>query len=115
MGGPATSNQLVEDEDENWVWSGTEVLRPTPDRALVRLSRGGADAVVVREFDLQERRFFQGGFELPEAKTWVSWIDIDQIFAGTDLGPGSLTSSGYPRTVRRWRRGTRSASTSARS
>ncbi|MER6529595.1 prolyl oligopeptidase family serine peptidase [Streptomyces sp. NPDC001508] len=103
-------DQLAVDEDENWVWSGTEVLRPSLERALVMLSRGGADAVVVREFDLRERWFVQGGFELPEAKTWVSWIDIDEIFVGTDLGPGSLTSSGYPRSVRRWRRGTPLAS-----
>jgi prolyl oligopeptidase len=96
---------LAEAEKENWVWAGAELL-PDGDRALIRLSRGGADATVVREFDLGEKRFVEGGFALPEAKSWVSWRSPDEIFVGTDFGPGSLTSSGYPRTARLWRRGT---------
>ncbi|MDI6098165.1 prolyl oligopeptidase family serine peptidase [Actinoplanes sp. NEAU-A12] len=97
---------LNEAEGENWTWSDVAVLRPGYDRCLVLLSRGGADAVVVREFDLRERVFVEDGFTLPEAKTSVSWIDADHIFVGTDFGPGSMTSSGYPRVVKRWRRGT---------
>ena len=27
------------------------------------------------------------------------------MLVGTDFGPGSLTESGYPRIVKRWRRG----------
>ena len=46
------------------------------------------------------------GFALPEAKSNVNWIDQDRVFVGTDFGPGSLTSSGYPRVVKEWRRGT---------
>jgi prolyl oligopeptidase len=61
---------------------------------------------VVREFDLVKKAFVPGGFVLPEAKSWVSWRDLDTLFLGTDLGPGTLTTSGYPRQVRRWRRGT---------
>jgi prolyl oligopeptidase len=97
---------LNEVEGENWVWSGATVLRPSQERCLVRLSRGGADAAVVREFDLRGRVFVEGGFTLPEAKSEVGWIDADHIFVATDFGPGSLTSSGYPRVVKRWRRGT---------
>ncbi|MET9725524.1 prolyl oligopeptidase family serine peptidase [Streptomyces zaomyceticus] len=97
---------LAADEDEKWVWDGARVLRPTYDRALVRLSRDGGDAVVVREFDLETREFVADGFRLPEAKTRIGWVDQDTVLVGTDLGPGSLTDSGYPRTVRRWRRGT---------
>src|SRR5215467_5477210 len=98
---------LAQKEDENWVWQGAIALRPGGYRlALVQLSRGGADASVVREFDVAERNFVSGGFEVPEAKTDVGWIDADQIYVGTDFGPGSLTSSGYPRVVRQWRRGT---------
>jgi prolyl oligopeptidase len=98
---------LGEREGESWVWQGASVLRPGGHRlALVELSRGGADATVVREFDIAERRFVENGFTLPEAKTSVGWIDADQIYVGTDFGPGSLTSSGYPRIVRQWRRGT---------
>ncbi|GAA1877581.1 prolyl oligopeptidase family serine peptidase [Asanoa iriomotensis] len=93
-------------EGENWVWGGATVLRPGYDRCLVSLSRGGADAVVVREFDLRGRVFVDGGFTLPEAKSDVGWIDADHIYVGTDFGPGTLTASGYPRVVKRWRRGT---------
>lgn len=98
---------LAEQEGENWVWQGAAALRAGDYRlALVELSRGGADASVVREFDLAERRFVTDGFQLPEAKTDVGWIDADNIYVGTDFGPGSLTSSGYPRLVKQWRRGT---------
>ncbi|MEU4240924.1 prolyl oligopeptidase family serine peptidase [Actinoplanes sp. NPDC026619] len=93
-------------EGENWTWSGVTVLRPDYDRCLISLSRGGADAVVVREFDLRDRVFVAGGFTLPEAKSGVSWIDADHIYVSTDFGPGSMTSSGYPRLVKCWRRGT---------
>ncbi|MEU1985914.1 prolyl oligopeptidase family serine peptidase [Nocardia sp. NPDC019395] len=96
-------------EDENWVWGGAAVLRPEQSRALISLSRGGADAKVVREFDIEAREFVApeaGGYFLPEAKSQVSWIDIDSVYVGTDFGPGSLTDSGYPRIAKRWRRGT---------
>ncbi|WP_307803904.1 prolyl oligopeptidase family serine peptidase [Micromonospora echinofusca] len=97
---------LAAAEGENWVFSGVAMLRPGYRRCLVSLSRGGADATVVREFDVAQRAFVPDGFHLPEAKTTVDWIDEDHIYVGTDFGPGSLTSSGYPRVVRRWRRGT---------
>ena len=51
-------------EGERWVFAGAPGLVPGYDRALVCLSRGGADAVVVREFDLVARRFVEGGFAL---------------------------------------------------
>ncbi|GLZ38673.1 prolyl oligopeptidase family serine peptidase [Actinokineospora sp. NBRC 105648] len=97
---------LAEQEGENWVWKGSAVLRPDYHLALVELSRGGADATVVREFDLRTLEFVADGFTLPEAKTQVSWIDEDQIYVGTDFGEGSLTTSGYARVVKVWRRGT---------
>ncbi|MFK3982430.1 prolyl oligopeptidase family protein [Micromonospora sp. NPDC050397] len=99
-------DELARQENENWVWQGASLLRPDYRRALVSLSRGGSDAVVVREFDLAERAFVTDGFTLPEAKSDVDWIDVDQVYVGTDFGPGSLTDSGYPRQVKRWRRGT---------
>ncbi|MGW5346624.1 prolyl oligopeptidase family serine peptidase [Streptomyces sp. NPDC004050] len=97
---------LAAADGEEWVWAGAAVRYPDYRRALVMLSRDGSDAVVVREFDLEERAFVAGGFEVAEAKTRVAWIDEDTVFIGADLGPDSLTASGYPRTVRRWRRGT---------
>ena len=88
---------LAKAEDESWVWQGATVLRPDYRRALIELSRGGADATVVREFDLETKSFVEDGFTLPEAKSRVGWIDEDRIYVGTDFGAGSLTVSGYPR------------------
>ncbi|MFO0583722.1 MAG: prolyl oligopeptidase family serine peptidase [Anaeromyxobacter sp.] len=93
-------------EQENWVWHGATCLRPGFRRCLLSLSRGGGDASVVREFDLVTKAFVKDGFALPEAKSRVSWAGPDELLVGTDFGPGSLTSSGYPRVVKRWRRGT---------
>jgi len=92
-------------EKENWVWAGADCLGPQYRRCLLALSRGGADATVVREFDLVDKRFVEGGFVVPEAKTQVEWLDADTVYVGTDFGPGSLTDSGYARVFKRWRRG----------
>jgi prolyl oligopeptidase len=97
---------LNAEEHENWVWHGAEVLKPDEKRCLIALSRGGADADVVREFDLTTRSFIAGGYALREAKSDVSWRGVDSIYVGTDFGPGSLTKSGYPRVVKEWTRGT---------
>ena len=98
-------DELSRADDQNWVWAGAVVIEPEFTRALVNLSRGGADAVVVREFDMETREFVVDGFELPEAKTQIGWDDPDTVLVGTDFGPDSLTESGYPRIVKRWRRG----------
>jgi prolyl oligopeptidase len=96
---------LADADDENWVWAGADVIEPDHTLALISLSRGGSDAAIVREFDMRTREFVSGGFELPEAKTQISWEDEDTVLLGTDFGEGSLTESGYPRLVKRWRRG----------
>jgi prolyl oligopeptidase len=95
-------------EKENWTWQGMQCLGPENRRCLVSLARGGADATVVREFDTVTKRFVEGdrAFVLPEAKSELDWIDVDTVYVATDFGPGSMTESGYPRIVKRWRRGT---------
>lgn len=97
---------LSKKENENWVWHGNDCLKPEYRRCLVSLSRGGADADVKREFDIETMAFVEAGFSLPEAKSSVSWIDADSLYVGTDFGAGSMTESGYPRIVKRWQRGT---------
>jgi len=97
---------LAEAEGENWVWKGATCLPPEDRHCLVSLSRGGADASVVREFDTVTRVFADDGFALPEAKSRAAWKDVDTLWVGTDFGEGSLTDSGYPRTAREWTRGT---------
>jgi prolyl oligopeptidase len=98
-------------EGENWVWHGSSCLRPEkkgdPYRhCLVSLSRGGADADVTREFDLVSKQWVKDGYFRPEAKGGLSWIDRDTVYVNTDFGDGSMTSSGYPRIVKEWKRGT---------
>ena len=97
-------------EKETWVWGGADCLAPEYRRCMVSLSRGGADAKVIREFDTQTKSFVAGGFAIPEAKTDLEWQDADTLLIGSDFGPGSLTDSGYPRVIKRWKRGTPLAS-----
>jgi prolyl oligopeptidase len=93
-------------EGENWVWHGANCLRPQYTRCLIALSRGGADADVTREFDIARKEWIKDGFFRPEAKGGVGWIDQDNVFVYTDFGDGTMTTSGYPRVVKRWKRGT---------
>jgi prolyl oligopeptidase len=97
-------DKLALDEHENWVWKGADCT-PSLRRCLVTLSRGGGDAAVVREFDPDAKAFAKDGFELAEAKSSITWLDEDAVVFGTDFGPGSMTSSGYPRIVKVWKRG----------
>ena len=97
---------LATSEGENWVFQGAQFLRPEYQRCLISLSRGGADATVTREFDVIDKAFVADGFQLPEAKGGAGWIDRDTVFVSTDFGPGSMTTSGYPRIAKRWTRGT---------
>ncbi len=93
-------------EGENWVWHGADCLKPEYQRCLVALSRGGADADVTREFDLSTKTWIKDGFFRAEAKGALGWIDRDTVYVYTDFGAGSMTSSGYPRVVKEWKRGT---------
>lgn len=93
-------------EGENWVWHGANCLRPQYTRCLIALSRGGADADVTREFDVARKEWIKDGFFRPEAKGGLGWIDQDNVFVYTDFGDGTMTTSGYPRVVKRWKRGT---------
>ncbi len=108
---------LADAEETSWVWHGASLLRPTPEqleagepwrRALIDLSVAGSDADVTREFDVVDKTFVPApeGFERAEAKGGLAWADEDTVYVFTDLGPGTTTTSGYPRTVRLWRRGT---------
>lgn len=99
-------DQLSKVENENWVWKGANCLYPDYERCLLSLSRGGADAVVIREFDVASGAFVQGGFELKESKGSAAWIDVNTLLVQSNFGAGSQTQSGYPRIVKEWKRGT---------
>jgi prolyl oligopeptidase len=100
-------DKLSKDEKENWVWRGASCLPPDYELCLISLSRGGKDAKVVREYDLNKKEFVKNGFFLPEAKTSAAWIDRNSLYVGTEYGPESLTISGYARTVKKLQRGTK--------
>jgi prolyl oligopeptidase len=104
-----------EADETRWALSDFDMLYPTWDRALVLLSPGGSDALIVREFDIESKRFVDDGFALPEVgKHDVSWIDRDTLYVGWDdskinANSDSLTTSGLPRVARKWQRGTKLA------
>ncbi|WP_245283369.1 hypothetical protein [Bradyrhizobium sp. WSM2793] len=80
-------------ENKNWVYKGHSCLGR---RCLVKLSDGGKDAVSIREFDSEAKSFVAGGFQLPEGKQSVSWIDRDTVLVARDWGEGTTTEAGYP-------------------
>ena len=96
---------LAAAEGANWVYKGADCLQPEERYCLVSLSDGGKDAVTIREYDTVERRWVEDGFSLPESKGGATWIDRDTLLIARDFGEGSLTTSGYPMTVRRLKRG----------
>lgn len=97
---------LAKAENAKWAFRGVSCLPPAHRTCLVNLSRGGADAVEVREFDTEARQFVKGGFFLPEAKQGTAWVDANTLLVATNFGEGSLTTSGYARIVKLWKRGT---------
>jgi prolyl oligopeptidase len=102
---------LAREENRDWVWQGAGTVPGTHDRAMLRLSDGGGDAVALREYDLPTRRFVppgpaEDGFALPGCKADAAWLDRDTLLLSAALGEGMATRSGYARTVRLWRRGT---------
>lgn len=98
-------DKLSEKDDIKWVFKGATGLYPEYKKFLVSLSKGGGDAVIVKEFDVDSKSFIENGFYLPEAKGGASWIDENSLMVSTDFGDG-MTTSGYPKQVKIWKRGT---------
>ncbi|SDM66937.1 prolyl oligopeptidase family serine peptidase [Actinomyces ruminicola] len=95
------------------VWGGAQVLTTGPRagrRALVTLSPGGGDASLTVEYDLHSRSFISpadGGLVRPLSKGSMTWGDDagEAAIVSADFGPDTLSGAGYPRQVRRLRRG----------
>ena len=87
---------------EEWAWRGVANGRD-PTRVMVHLAQGGSDVGVHREFDLDALSFVRNGFETPPSRGHVEWQDANTLLAMLST-PGHATSSGWPATVRRWRR-----------
>ncbi|MDZ7345062.1 MAG: S9 family peptidase, partial [candidate division KSB1 bacterium] len=99
-------DRLSEKENEKWAYKGASFLYPQFDLCMINLSRGGSDAVEIREFDLKKKAFVENGFYVSEAKGAVSWIDRNTLLVSTNFGEGTTTTSGYPRLTKIWNRGT---------
>lgn len=96
---------LTKAENANWVFKGSSCLQPEEKICLVSLSNGGKDAVEVREFDAKSKAFVPGGFRLSDGKQSADWLDADTLYVARDWGPGTMTESGYPFVVKKWKRG----------
>ena len=91
-------DELAEKDGISWVYKGGSPLSRAKDptdgkkvtRTLISLSRGGSDAVHVKEFDWIKNDFVgpdEDGFVLPEAKSRASYKSRDVLTVGTDLDP----------------------------
>ncbi|MFK8011575.1 MAG: prolyl oligopeptidase family protein [Marinicellaceae bacterium] len=94
------------DKNKNYDYHGMNCLPPEGTDCMVFLSPSGGDAAEIREFDLNTLKWVNNGFELPLAKSQVTWVDKDTLYVGTDFGKDSMTDSGYPRVIKKWQRGT---------
>jgi prolyl oligopeptidase len=96
---------LGKQDNQKWVAEGRACVYPGNELCLIRLSAGGEDAATMREFNLKTGQFVPGGFVLPRSKQYVTWEDKDTLLVARDWGAGSMTKSGYPFVVKRWKRG----------
>jgi prolyl oligopeptidase len=97
---------LSEKDGIKWVYKESNGLYPDYNRFLVQLSNGGSDAVVVKEFDVNKKEFIESGFFIDEARSGASYVDENTLMVTTDFGEGTMTTSGLPRQVKLWKRGT---------
>ncbi|NWG92815.1 MAG: S9 family peptidase, partial [Parvularculaceae bacterium] len=98
-------DRLAADEGRNWISGTIACLSPAYVHCMIELSDGGKDAGLWREFNTETKSFVDGGFALQEGKSNLAWVDENTLLVGADLGPGSLTTSGYPKALRLWKRG----------
>jgi prolyl oligopeptidase len=99
-------DELAKEDKQSWVFSGAVVHYPDKERCMLRLSPGGSDAGVWREFDLKSKAFVTDGFQLPEAKSSLAWLDRDTLLVQAAFDAEGSTASGYGRQLKRWQRGT---------
>lgn len=91
-------------DNQKWVFHDFEIS-PNKKRALVSLSPGGLDADIVREYCLETKSFLTDGFSLELSKGNATWNSDNELLVMRVFGEDSVTSCGYPRTLRKWKRG----------
>ncbi len=98
---------LSKKDNVKWVYKGSNGFYPKYDRFLVNLSKGGGDAIVIKEFDMTKKTFVEEGFSMDESKGGASYLDENTLIVARDFGDGTMTTSGYARQVKLWTRGTK--------
>lgn len=71
----------------------------SPERVLITLSAGGADAAYTLEFDLSTQSLVAGGFHFPLGKNHIAWRDENSVWVCPAWDARQCTQSGYPRQV----------------
>ena len=87
---------LGKEEKENWVWHGAQALKPDYKLALISLSRGGADASVIREFDLDGEDFPRGRIHAARSEEPGRVARPRQRVRGNGFRPGLADRVGLP-------------------
>lgn len=99
-------DEISKKDNIKWVYKGSNGLYPSYSRFLISLSNGGADAVCIKEFDVNKKQFIENGFNIDESKGGASFVDENTVLVSSNFGEGTMTSSGYPRQTKLWKRGT---------
>ena len=102
-------DELAQNENEDWFVQRSKMIPECPDRAIIRLNRGGTDASVLREYDIAEKRFIppeENGFFIEQSKSQTAWINPNELLVASTLEDDHKTKSGYPRIIKFWKRGT---------
>ena len=98
-------DKMSKKDNIKWVFKGSTGLYPSFKRFLISLSNGGGDAVYIKEFDVEKKQFVKNGFNIDESKGSASYVDENTLCVSSDFGEGTMTSSGYPRQTKIWKRG----------
>lgn len=88
-------DQLAVREGKDWLLNATAAPPGNHSRWMLSLSRGGSDAVTLREFDTDTKLFIHDGFVLPEAKGSGVWLDFDTLVLLSCHGDGMAAATGY--------------------
>jgi len=92
------NSDLHPTKDENWNLEDVCRLEPKCSRAMLKLSLGGVDPAIYREFDINQKQFVKNGFALAESNAEVNWFDKDTLWVN------SKVDGNYVR-VALWKRG----------
>lgn len=93
--------------NKNLFLKGFNCLQPESKICLLSFSINGADDVIVKEFNTQNKKFITSGFNIETPfKTHVRWKNENEIYVITKVTGSDVTESSYASTLRLWKRDT---------